>query len=120
MSYEISIDRVVEMFGTLAGETDVSEGWLFCRSAVSTLTEWLDGSKALADNDFSICYAAAATAFYRYSLKSVKDDTDIKAGDITIKETPSSKLSFAETLMCDSLNAIEPLLKPRRFAFMKV
>lgn len=120
MEYEISIDRVVEMFSVLTGNEDASSGSIFCRSAAAMVSDWLNPEKDLQSKDFQICYAAATTAFYRYCLQSVGGSTDIKAGDISVKDNSSERLSFAERLMHDALHDIEPICHPKRFAFITV
>ena len=120
MIYEISIDRVVDMFSTLAGDVPTAEGSLFCRSAAETISGWLDNSKKLAENDYKISYAAAVMAYYRYCLKSTGDSVDFKAGDITVREHRKEKLVLAEQLLKDALGAIEILFYNKRFAFMSV
>ena len=120
MAYEISIDRVVEMFNELAGETSPESSGLFCKTAAHTVSGWLDNEKELSSNDGIICYAAATIAFYRYTLKSVGTSVDFKAGDITVKEDSSLTVKFAEILMNDAHRDLEPLCRNRRFSFMKV
>lgn len=120
MAYEISIDQVVDMFSTLAGEVSKLDGALFCRSAVETVSDWLDRSKDLSKSDYKICYAAAVLAYYRYCLKSTGNAVDFKAGDITVRERSDENIKLAEQLLKDAMEAIEGLLCNRRFAFLSV
>ena len=120
MSYEISTDRVVEMFSTLAGDATMHESALFCRSAVETVSDWLDRSLDLSKSDYKICYAAAVLAYYRYCLKSTGNAVDFKAGDITVRERGDENIKLAEQLLKDAMEAIEGLLCNRRFAFLSV
>ena len=119
MSYKISIDRVVDIFSSLAGSDALTDGRVFCRSASAALSEWLDGSKSLADNDYQICYAAACIANYRYTLNRNADAFDIKAGDITVNDCSQRTAEYASRLMSNALEAISHLLRPKRFAFIK-
>ncbi|MBE6799549.1 MAG: hypothetical protein E7525_07265 [Ruminococcaceae bacterium] len=120
MNYEISIDRVVDMFSTLAGEVNAAESALFCRSAADTVAGWLDKSKDLSGNDYKISYAAAVMAYYRYCLKSTGESVDFKAGDITVREHKDERLRVAEQLLKDAIHSIETLFYNKRFAFMSV
>lgn len=120
MSYEISIDRVVDMFSTLTSEADAAESLLFCRSAADTVSDWLDSSKELSKSDYKICYAAAVMAYYRYCLKSTGSSVDFKAGDVTVREHKDERLAVAEQLLKDALKSIETLFYNKRFAFMSV
>lgn len=119
MDYEISIDRVLEIFTSLADDAEEEKGAVFCRSAASAMNEWLDPKKELSKHDYSICYAAACMAYYRFTLNTAGGSADMKAGDITVREHPGEKVSFAERQLKEALVDIAPLLRSRRFAFIK-
>ena len=118
MDYKISIDTVVDMFLSLAGDGSLHDGRVFCRTAADTVESWLDQKKELTSHDREICYAAAGIAFYRYTLKTSCGADTVKAGDITVTDGSEKTVAYAKTLMQDAINAVTPLLKPRRFAFM--
>lgn len=118
MDYEISIDKVVEMFSALAGDGSEEKGAVFCRSAALAVTDWLDPKKDLWAHDYGICYAAASMAYYRFTL-NVTASTDMKAGDITLRENGEERVAYAERLLKEAMSDISPLLRSKRFAFMK-
>lgn len=118
MEYKVSIDRVVEGFEQLVGKVTSADGRLFCRTAAETVNSWLDPKKEPAAHSTELCYAAATIAFYRFTLKSSGENDSIKAGDITVTDNSEKTVSFAEKLMKDAIKAIEPYLKPKRFAFI--
>ncbi len=118
MSYEISIDKVIDMFKEIAGEESVIEGKIFCRTAVDLVGTWLKESDELERMGNQICYATACIANYRYTLKNSTNTVDIDAGDITVRDCSESSVKFAEQLMNDAISAIESVLKPKRFAFV--
>ena len=119
MEYKISIDRVVDAFLTLADNGAIDQSRVFCRTAADSVDSWLDKTKDLAVADGPLCYAAAAVAFYRYTLKNSGAAQSVKAGDITIKDQSEKTVAYAEGLMREALTAVEHLFKPKRFAFMK-
>ncbi len=118
MEYKVSIDKVVEGFKALAGEKASDEGSIFCRTAAETVNSWLDPKRELLAHNTEICYAAATVAFYRFTLKNSGENDSIKAGDITVTDNSEKSVGFAEALMKDAVKAIEPYLKPKRFAFI--
>ena len=119
MEYCVDIDRVVEEFLTLAGQEAIESGVLFCRTAAQTVDTWLDKRNDICSSLGPICYAAATMAFYRYTLKSSGSVQSVKAGDITVTDHSEKTVAYAKGLMQDALKAVEHLLKPKRFAFMK-
>ena len=118
MGYDISIDKVVECFKALAGEINATDGYIFCRTATSTVNSWLDLKKELSSHDEEISYAVATIAYYRFVLKNSGGNDSIKAGDITVTDNSENSVEFAEKLMKDAIKSIEPILKPKRFAFI--
>lgn len=119
MEKTISIDRVVDAFLVLAGESALAEGRVLCSTATETLESWLDRSKDVASGQGSLNYAAACMAFYRYTLKNAGDATNIKAGDITVRDDSKNTVGYAKSLMDDAIKSVEHLLKCKRFAFVK-
>ena len=118
MGYDVSIDKVVEGFKVLAGESNAIDGYIFCRTAANTVNSWLDKHKELSPHDEEISYAAATIAYYRFILKNSGENDSIKAGDITVTDNSEKSVAFAEKLMKDAIKSIEPYLKPKRFAFI--
>ncbi len=118
MGYEVSIDKVVEGFKALAGEGNATDGYIFCRTAANTVNSWLDLNKELSPHDEEISYAAATIVYYRFTLKNSGENDSIKAGDITVTDNSEKSVAFAEALMKDAIKSIEPILKPKRFAFI--
>ena len=119
MNYKISIDTVVDIFTSVAGDNETANGRVFCRSAIGMLEEMLDNKKNLSGNSYQICYAAACVAYYRYILHKNTGALDIKAGDITVNDCSDNVSEHAKNLMSDALNSISHLMKPKRFAFIK-
>ena len=119
MEYQVSIDRVVDVFLSLAGKQAAEESRVFCRTAAGTVDSWVDKSKDLCESDNQLCYAAATVAFYRYTLKNSGTAQSVKAGDITVTDQSEKTVAYAKGLMQDALKAVENLFKPKRFAFMK-
>lgn len=119
MGYTININSVVDAFLNLAGKEALSEGRVFCNTSTETIASWLDNKKDLSANDLSICYAAACMAFYRYTLKNEKAAQSVRAGDITVTDMSDKIVEYSKGLMEDALKAIEHLLKPKRFAFIR-
>lgn len=121
MKYDISTDKVVAMYETLAGKNfNLSEGQLFCATACGVISGWIDTSKvdpACADQ---ICYAAACMANYRRVLKASEAASDLKAGDISVKDCSEKSIAVAKKLYDDAVEAISFMLKPKRFAFLSV
>ena len=120
MKYKISIDKVVEIYTSLCPEADSSDGRVFCRTSAGLLETWLDTSKVTPDKDYEICYAAAAMANYRKSLKSGMVSIDFKAGDISVDSNANKSVEYAEKLYHDAIEALGDCLKARRFAFTSV
>lgn len=118
MSYRVSIDKTVDMFLTLSGEKGKEYGRVFCRTAAETVSGFLNSREELAAHDSEICYAAACIAFYRYTLKISTESGTLKAGDITVTDCSEKTTASAEKMMREALRAIEPLCKPKRFAFV--
>ncbi len=119
MEYQVSIDRVVDAFLSLAGKETADESRVFCRTAAHTVDSWIDRSKDLWRSDGALCYAAATIAFYRYTLKNSGSAQSVKAGDITINDKSEKTVAYAKGLMQDALSAVEHLFKSKRFAFIK-
>ena len=120
MDYKISIDRVVDMFLSLAGSDSTDDSYIFCHTAAQSLQSRLNPKADLFSRDFDICYAAACTAYYRFILKSKGDCMNAKLGDITINDTSENTVKFAARLYDEANNAISDLLRPKRFAFKGV
>ncbi len=119
MEYKISIDRVVDCFLELAGTEALSDGRIFCRTAVETVEARLDSSKDFTSAESSVAYAAATLAFYRYTLKNADPESSIKAGDISVTDVSEKAVANAKALMDEAFCAISGLLKPKSFAFVK-
>ena len=66
-------------------------------------------------NDMRITYAAAATALYNLTMKRADSVSSFKAGDISISNSFSDKLKFAQKLKNDALRDIYPLFKDEGF-----
>lgn len=120
MGYEISIDKVVEIFSTMSKDADQKQGAVLCRSAALAVSDWLDPKKELCRYDYNICYAAASMAHYRYTLSVSGSNADVKAGDITIREHGEERVKSAEKLLKEAMVDIAPVLRSKRFAFIKV
>lgn len=119
MEHIISIDLVVDRFLALAGESSAAEGRIFCRTAAETIENWVDHSRLTEGCSEGLDYAAAAVAFYRFTLKNSGNAQSVKAGDITVTDLSDRSVEYAKSLMQDALNAVKHLFKPKRFAFMK-
>lgn len=118
MKYGISIDKTVEMFNALAGEVSADSAKMFCRTAAATLESYTDARRGLASHDTELCYAAACMAFFRYALKEANGADTVKVGDVTVTDCSDSSVKHAEELMKNALEVVEPLFKPKRFAFL--
>lgn len=119
MDYEISIDKVLELFSTLADDAKDDQAAVFCRSAVLAVSDWLDPKKDLKRYDYNICYAAATMANCRFVLSIAGGSADVKAGDITIREHSDERVKIAEKLLKMAMDDIAPVLRSKRFAFIK-
>lgn len=121
MDYRISLDGVITEFSVLSDVSDASVSATFCRSSVNVLQSLLDKRRELAENDRSICYAAACMANYRYTLKKMSaENSDVRAGDVTVYNRSEKTVEYAERLMTDAMKSIGHLLKSKRFVFKSV
>lgn len=116
----IDIDKVIDVFNSLAGEEVASEYPHFCFSAVTCVYGKLKGGCDIYSNMNPLCYAAGCEAYYRYLL-AVSTDTNFgfRAGEITVEQNIEEKLKNAEKLLQSAYADISHLLKPKRFAFRR-
>ncbi len=94
----------------------------FCVNAVYQLRKELRSETLESDNGGRLNTAAAALAFYKFSLtlSSVDDAQYFKAGDITIHKDTSKRLECAKTLWENEREMIADLLKDKSFIFKSV
>lgn len=92
-----------------------------CRSALQSL---LPQCKSGTDpDDIRIARAAAAGAFYQWTLRSISQEqnvTSFKAGDVTISQSAAAALELAERIRKDAYIAVLPLLNDPYFIFQCV
>ena len=75
-----------------------------------------------AQNAQVLRYAAAATAFYRYSVLAANTGgiQSIRSGETTIGADPSSAVEVAAAVRDEFLTLAAPLLQDRQFGFRAV
>lgn len=69
-----------------------------------------------------LCYAAAALAFYRYSVLCANTGgiQSVKTGDTTFAADPASAVQTAAAIRDEFMELAAPLLKDRQFSFQAV
>lgn len=119
----IDAQAVFELMMTLGGlpEEQRDKALRLCEIAADEMSNQLTDSAF--GNEKAVIYACAAVSLYRYHLSEGLSDDDyesLKAGDITVKRSPSLKLEIAENLKDTALSAAARYLNDMSFAFKVV
>jgi hypothetical protein len=107
------------MYKGLVDKIDnLSEARLFCHTAAEIIARRIVPEKYNMRYNDQLCFAAAAMANYRKALKSAADASDLKAGDITVKDCSNTAVMYSKELYENAISDIDFMLKPKRFAFV--
>lgn len=113
----MDIESVMLIFGSLSGldEEKALRYRPVCESAIRTIKD--------RTGDFSLCYskkleyAAAVTAYYRYTL--TLGNEDITVGEISVKQ-PQKRVECARLLLEQALADISDIYDDRDFVFERI
>ncbi len=115
---------VFDIFLSLTGlEKEDAIKWIdTCRSAADSISADLKEDCDISNNMSSLTYAAAACAFYEYVLISSSFDgnTSFKAGDLSIRDSASERISASRQLRDEALKRISRLMKNGDFEFVAI
>lgn len=115
----LDMDMTGKFFRDFSGEEDLA-GWSDLLRICAAETEGMlrPGADMEKAGD-RLCYAAAALAFYRYSLKNAAADiTRFKAGEVTV--AMGGGVESACEIYKEALRAVREFLNPDDFAFICV
>ena len=108
-------------FQTLSGLTsEKAAEWMpLCTAGANALQLLVRPEADTPENRPLLISAAAADAFYRYSLTLCARDGDssFSAGDVTVKQSGSSMTAAAKVLYENAYRAVLPLLSDNEFLF---
>ena len=109
-------DMTGKFFRDFSGEEDAAWSDLL-RICVAEVEGMLRPGADIEKAGDRLCYAAAALAFYRYSLKNAAADvTRFKAGEVTV--AMGGGVDAAYEMYKEALRAVRAFLKPDDFAFI--
>ncbi len=121
MIMSLPLNRVVEMFSILSGESNNTVFSALCESAISALLARVKPSADPQKWENGLIYAAACLAFYRYTLSRGCDNVAVyKAGDVNIQNRPDGARQSAKELLNDALSAVDGCLKHSAFCFKTI
>lgn len=117
----IDINGVVKVFKVLSGLDTTDEKFaVFCRSAAATISRIIKPDCDLPAEMPRICYAAAALAYYRYTLcEEINGVSGFKAGDVSV-ECENGGSAAAKILYEQAFSDIGDLLIEKKFTFRRV
>lgn len=120
----MDIDLIFENFTYIVSKDfslDYSASYKICENAMYELASML---KAAADPaDPRLIKAAAGMAYYEYALYCLTDPNEpesFKAGDVSVKNNKSEKLSIAKAIRDAGLENIRDLLTDNSFGVWSV
>lgn len=119
----IDVEAVVPVLTKLYSDIsqDITKARLICNTVCMELSERLKDESYSSNQE--VIYACAAVTLYRYCLnRNLSDDTyqSVRAGDITVKCSPSQMLDSAEKFRDTALLAAYKYFKDVDFAFKVV
>lgn len=118
MNFEQVYQRFIEISGL--DETEAVKWQWVCSIAIDELKVRLKNNIDYESNCDRLNNAAAALAFYKYCVLSVKDNiTNFKAGDVTV-ELSADKTEKALEFWQASEKAVSDLLTDSSFFFKRV
>ncbi len=120
----MELSKVCEIFAAMAGMTaeEALEHLDLVRLSIAEIESALKPGVDRAQNAQVLRYAAAAAAFYRYSVLAANTGgiQSIRSGETTIGADPSSAVEIAAAIRDEFLTLAAPLLQDRRFGFRAV
>lgn len=120
----MDIQQVLSRFSLIANlKTEEAQPWLpICNEAIDYVLEHLKPHVNEEKDSRRLITAAAALAFYRYSLYRASGSgmDSFSAGDIRITENKKETVQSAFAVWCEAKGAISDLLLDDQFLFEKV
>ena len=117
----MNIEDVLARFALLAGlRSDEASVWMpVCRGAIAEINSRLKQPDPAQKEEEALCHAAAALAYYRYSMTASCWDQSFSAGDISVTRR-ADEVQRAERMWNDAQRAISSLVKDQDFVFERV
>ena len=113
----LDMDMIGKFFRDFSGETETAAWSDLLRICAVEIEGMLRPDADLLKAGDRLCYAAAALAFYRYSLKSAASDVaHFKAGEVTL--AMGGGVEAAYEIYKEALRAVRAFLNPDDFAFI--
>lgn len=120
MDKSLSIDKIIDVFTALSGG-DCKDPEIYCNPSKAAVEANILPDCDVQANMISLCYAAGCMAYYKYTLRTVRERIpNFKAGDITVSDNSDSVLESARLLMLDAIKDISHLMRSKRFSFSSV
>lgn len=120
----MSLKNVTDRFLMLSGlEESQLQRWLpLCRDSLEYIESRLKSGQTAEENICLISSAAAALAYYSYSLTAGASASPkrFKAGDVEIEEGDSGKAEAAKALWLSEKEKLSDLLKDEGFYFGRI
>lgn len=104
--------NTLRWFSELAEDCSAESCLSYCLPAIASLKQRLKDSSITVDRVPQLAFAAAAIAFYKYSLTNgFPDVAYLKAGDITVRRSKAEYGESLRTLLSVALTDAAPYLK---------
>lgn len=120
----MNVEKIFKKFAHMLGkELDASSKWLeICEDALIEIKTQIKDKSDTKENEDRLNKAAAALAFYKYTLCLIGKSADIAVGEFSGEEIINKRivLSSAETVWENARLRIIDLLKDSEFVFKGV
>ncbi len=120
----MNIQDVLERFALMANlSLEEAAPWIaVCSDSANEIMRSLKSNVNKFDVQPRILAAAAALAFYRYSLYRVSGSgmENFSVGEISVNTDKNAVIKFAQKIWEDSRKSIADILKDENFAFCRV